>query len=219
MILPALKMDIRLALIDDNISLLENLKQDFEPYSHIQTLFVAYDGQECLALLEQMPTAQHPQILLMDISMPKLDGIQTTAQVLQKYPNMLVVIFTSFEDDDKILACIQVGAKGYLLKTEKIAFIAQTLEEVMQGGSLMSPSIARKMFRLLQQNVPTAPATKKIDILTAREKQILELVKEGKKYKQIADILFIEEGTIKKHIRNIYEKLGVHDKLSAIKLT
>jgi DNA-binding NarL/FixJ family response regulator len=212
-------MDIRIALIDDDISLLETLKQDLQPYNQLQIIFSAHDGAHCLDLLAQIPTEKLPQILLMDISMPKLNGIQTTLQVLEKYPQMLVVIFTSFEDDDKILACIQAGAKGYLLKTEKTAFIAQTLEEVIQGGSLMSPSIARKMFRLLQQNTPTTPNNSKIDILTTREKEILEFVKQGKKYKQIAEILGIEENTIKKHIRNIYEKLGVHDKLSVVKLT
>lgn len=205
---------MNIAIIDDDIALLDYLKQELENIQQVKILFTAKNGLECLEALALLSADEQPNILLMDISMPVLDGIQSTKQITEKYPNIQIVILTIFEDDDKILACIQAGAKGYLLKTEKISFILQTLEEVSLGGSQMSPSIARKIFYWLQKN--TISITNEEDQLSSREKEILILVKEGKKYKKISDLLFITEGTVKKHIRNIYKKLHVNNKIEAI---
>lgn len=205
---------MNIAIVDDDIALLDYLKQELENTQQVKILFTAKNGLECLEALALLSADEQPNILLMDISMPVLDGIQSTKQITEKYPNIQIVILTIFEDDDKILACIQAGAKGYLLKTEKIPFILQTLEEVSLGGSQMSPSIARKVFYWLQKN--TISITNEEDQLSSREKEILILVKEGKKYKKISDLLFITEGTVKKHIRNIYKKLHVNNKIEAI---
>jgi DNA-binding NarL/FixJ family response regulator len=208
-------MYMRLALIDDDITLLAQFKEMLAQ-AGVQVLFTAMNGEECLKLLEVIQPPEQPQLILMDIAMPKLNGIETTQQITAKYPHIQVVIFTTFEEDDKILACIQAGAKGYLLKTEAVPFILQTLEEVRQGGSLMSPSIARKVFRLLQQKNTLPATTTNLPTLTKRENEILKYVKEGKKYKQIGELLGIEENTVKKHIRHIYEKLDVHTQYDII---
>ncbi|TAE67617.1 MAG: DNA-binding response regulator [Bacteroidetes bacterium] len=207
---------MNIAIIDDDVALLDYLKQELENIQQVKILFTAKNGLECLESLALLSAHQQPNIVLMDISMPILDGIQSTKQITEKYPNIQIVMLTTFEDDDKILACIQAGAKGYLLKTEKFSFILQTLEEVNLGGSQMSPSIARRVFYLLQQEKHIISITNEEDKLTSREKEILVLVKEGKKYKKISDLLFISEETVKKHIRNIYKKFSVNNKIEAI---
>ncbi|TAH28769.1 MAG: DNA-binding response regulator [Cytophagales bacterium] len=207
---------MNIAIVDDDIALLDYLKQELENIQQVKILFTAKNGLECLEALALLSAHEQPNILLMDISMPVLDGIQSTKQITEKYPNIQIVMLTIFEDDDKILACIKAGAKGYLLKTEKISFILQTLEDVSLGGSQMSPSIARKVFYWLQQEKNIISITNEEDQLTSREKEILVLVKEGNKYKKISDLLFITEGTVKKHIRNIYKKLRVNNKIEAI---
>lgn len=210
-------MKINLALIDDDVALLEQIKTEFQEFSHIHLLFSANNGEDCVNYLKKCEPHQLPHIILMDISMPMLNGIEATLQISSYFPEIQVVIFTNYEDDDKILACIRAGAKGYLLKSEKMAFIVHTLEEVMAGGSQMSTLIARKVFRLLQEEKNIPAQKPKIELLTTREQEILQFVRQGLKYKVIANQLNISEETVKKHIRNIYEKLGVHDKISAVR--
>ncbi len=212
---------MNIAIVDDDIALVDYLKQELENTQQAKILFTAKNGVECLEKLALLPVHQQPQILLMDVVMPVLDGVETTKQIVEKYPHIQVVMLTTFEDDDKIIASIQAGAKGYLLKTEKISFVLQTLEDVNMGGSQMSPSIARKIFQLLQQQEKNATFitnedTNENDKLSIREKEILMYVKEGIRYKKISDLLCITEATVKKHIRNIYKKLGVHNKIEAI---
>ncbi len=210
---------MRLALIDDDVSLLDYLKQELESTEQVEIVFTATNGVECMRWLEIIQPTHYPHLILMDISMPKLDGIEATKQITEKYAAIQVVMLTTFEDDEKILACIQAGAKGYLLKGEKTPFILQTLEEVMQGGSQMSTSIARNVFRLLQSTpIKNTEPMLAIELLTPREREVLELLRQAYKYKKIAETLNIEENTVKKHIRNIYEKLGIKGKWEVIKL-
>jgi DNA-binding NarL/FixJ family response regulator len=212
---------IKFALIDDNLAYLNLIKEDLKTFKDLDFCFMALKAQEALHLLEILQTDQLPDVLLVDIEMPEMDGIEATRQILALYPSIEVIMLTTFSEDDKIVKAIQNGAKGYLLKTEPASHIHRAIQEVYAGHSSLSPAIARKILNIFSQNPPTLPAQKaaysEADYkLTPQEQKILDYVHQGYAYKRIGQELFIEESTVKKHIRNIYTKLGVHNKLEAL---
>ena len=172
------------------------------------------DGQALLDHLAQAKTLPH--IVLMDIKMPRLNGIQTTAQLKARHPQIKIVMATVFDDETHIFDAILAGADGYLLKDEQPEVLHRSLKEVMNGGAPMSPAIARKALALVRRpsRVPTPPS-EGID-LSEREVEILDQLSRGLRYRQVAENLHISEGTVRKHIENIYRKLQVHNKISAV---
>jgi DNA-binding NarL/FixJ family response regulator len=213
---------IKFALVDDNIAFLAELRQELEDFDNLKFEFMAISGQDCLDSLANLPNAQLPEVILMDIEMPQLDGIEATRQIHALYPAINVVMLTTFSDDDKVVKAIQNGAKGYLLKTENAQQIHNAICEVAMGNSQLSPAIARKILTIFNQNLfppalpPNPPIVENDYKLTAQEQKILDYVYQGLSYKRIGGLLYIEESTVKKHIRNIYTKLGVHNKVQAL---
>lgn len=217
---------IKIAIIDDNIALLENLQNDLEKEPSIAIVFTATHGVACLNYLASFKIEALPEIILMDISMPKMNGIEVTKQISSLYPPIQVIMLTNSDEDEQIFASIQAGAKGYLLKTEDATHIFDAIKEVKAGGTRITPSIARKIFTFVQ-NKPITQKEKKqeiksegegisLSLLTMREYEILNLLSEGLGYQHIADKLFISVNTIKTHIYHIYEKLEVSNKMQAI---
>jgi two-component system, NarL family, response regulator LiaR len=156
-----------------------------------------------------------PDAVLMDINLPGNSGIECVATLKNRYPQILFLMCTSYEDNDKIFNSLKAGASGYILKTEGPAKILEALSEMLNGGSPMSSNIARKVvasFNHLQNDNPYP------QILTDREKEVLELLSKGLMNKEVAAHLQISPGTVRKHIQNIYEKLHVSTRVEAVNL-
>jgi DNA-binding NarL/FixJ family response regulator len=180
----------------------------------ISLAFTANNGTD---LLEKLPNSGRIDLVLMDIEMPGLNGIETTRKIKKEYPSIKVLMLTIFEDDDNIFDSIKAGADGYILKEEKGIRIEQCIHETMEGGAGMSAGIASRVLKMLQQGGPAKTTTPSETIeLTKREVEILEQLKEGLSYERIAENLFISYGTVRKHIENVYRKLQVHNKVEAV---
>ena len=214
-------MPISVAIVDDNITLLNTLAHNLSVFSEVTLLFTATDGQQALELARRQP----PEVILMDIEMPILDGIQATALLQGLLPHTKVLMLTIFDRDDKLFNAIQAGASGYLLKDESPARIVAAIEELLDGGAPMSAGIASRALAMLRRQtfadptkspkMPPAPASY---FLTIREIEILEQLSLGLATLQIADRLSISDRTVRKHVENIYDKLHVHSKYEAIQL-
>lgn len=201
-----------LAVVDDNNMLRENILKRLKDHFHI--VFEAGNAPLLLKFLRTHPPAQHPQIILMDIGMEEMDGIEATAEVIKLNSAIHVIMLTVFEDETRVLNAIKAGASAYIVKDERKETLIATIEDVMQGGSYLSPAIARKAFQYLQETyIPKEPVND--NPLTKREQEVLQLIINGKKYSQIGELLFISIDTVKSHIRHIYEKLQVSGKMEA----
>ena len=222
-------MPVRLALVEDNPLLLDSLSRNLSLFDEIQLVFTAGNGQEAVRLAG----LHQPQVVLMDIDMPVMNGIEATRQIREQCPDVRVLILTVFDYDDKIFAAIRAGASGYLLKEERADQIVNAIEAVVGGGAPMSPLIAYKTLALLRQQllepiavaavtnlrVATKPARTPAQFeLTTREIEILEQLTNGLSPGEIGNRLFISLSTVRKHIENTYDKLYVHTKLEAIRL-
>jgi len=209
-------MKITIGLVEDNAPLIRSVSRNLSCFDNVELLFVARNGQEALEKLQ----AQQPQVLLMDISMPLMDGIEATRRVSVLYPDIRIIMHTVFDTEDKIFDSIIAGAVGYLLKDSPPSQLIAAVEEAMEGGAPMSPSIAKKalqLIRLQQAPQPTAESRENNAYdLSKRELEILEKIAEGQNYQQIADALFVSPKTVRKHIENIYRKLQVHNKMEAV---
>ena len=214
---------IRIAIVDDNPALLRTVTRNLSIFDKVEIVGTAMDGEQAVRQTER----HQPQVVLMDIEMPVLDGIAATAQIRQRWPQIKVLMLTVFDRDDKLFEAIKAGASGYLLKDERPARIVQAIDEVLNGGAPMSPGIALRTLNLLrQQTIIDNTVEKSLQLLqsteffalTTREVEILELVVDGQTPGQIGDRLFISASTVRKHVENMYGKLHVHSRLEAIRL-
>ncbi len=205
---------IRIALADDNIFLIRSAQEKLSFFDDMTVRWTAVNGAD---LLDQLALNHNIDLILMDIEMPKMDGIEATQRVKQKYPQIKVIMLTVFDNDENIFRAIKAGADGYLLKEVSPRDLHQGILDTMAGGATMTPSIALKTLKLFRNPIDFETAANAQDIrLTARETEVLEQLSKGLKYEAIAANLFLSAGTIRKHIENIYTKLQVHNKLEAI---
>lgn len=169
----------------------------------------ARDGEEALAAIEE----RVPDIVVMDIKLPGGDGIHFTGLIKERWPQVQVMMCTVHEDDDKIFNALQAGASGYLLKRAPFEEILTSIRVIQEGGSPMSPAIARRVVESFQPKVdPSDP-----DALTGREQEVLDLMATGMRDKEIAAQLGITGNTVRTHIRHIYEKLQVQGRVEAVR--
>lgn len=199
-------MSLRIAIFDDNknirdsITMLLRTEKSFEvvgSFPHV--LEVLNDVKQC-----------RPAIILMDIEMPGMTGIEAVRKIKQDFPEVLIMMQTVFEDDDRVFDSICAGASGYILKNFLNTRLIESIKELQYGGSPMSPSIARKVMMKMQQVTEQARPTEAPDYrLTPREKEVLACVVNGLSYKMVGDALFISYETVRTHIKKIYEKLHV----------
>jgi DNA-binding NarL/FixJ family response regulator len=219
-------MKIPIAIVDDSSQNRLFLADQMKFSEDISVCFTSKNGVDFLEKLKATPTEQRPAIVLMDIEMPEMNGIEAVRYARQLYPDIKFLMLTIFDDDDKIFDAIKNGASGYLLKDENTSTIIDHIQQLMElGGAPMSPSIARKALSLLSRSsIPDgglSTAQQKNDLsewLTERESEVLKLLVEGKDYRAIAEKLFLSTHTIRKHIANIYEKLHVSSKAQVINL-
>lgn len=210
---------IRVGLVDDNPTLLRNIGQNLSIFDEIEIDFKAING---LDALDKLNTHQ-PDVILMDIEMPAMDGIEATREIKRRHPQQKIMMLTVLDREDKIFEAIKAGASGYLLKDEKPSRILACIEELVEGGAPMSPVIAMKTLEMLRNQQVSEKKIETIQTpetfnLSKREVEILEKIANGLNYNQIAEQLFISAKTARKHIENIYQKLHVHSKLEAVQI-
>lgn len=192
---------IRIAVYDDNKARRESL----ETFMRLNTGYdFAGSFENCASILDNVETS-NPDLILMDIEMPVVDGIDGVRLVKQHYPDIKIIMQTAFDDDEKVFAAIQAGAEGYILKSAGVLQITQSIDEVMNGGACMSPSIALKVMRYFSQQPQKSNYN-----LTAKETETLKYLSKGLSYKMIADQMGISYFTVNNHVKKIYEKLQVH---------
>lgn len=199
-------MSARIAIFDDNknirnsIQLLLQTEPEFEvvgAFSHV--LDCVEDIRQC-----------NPDVILMDIEMPGMTGIEAVRTIKKEFPQILILMQTVFEDDDRVFDSICAGASGYILKNFLNTKLVDSIKELQYGGSPMSPSVARKVFNKMQALAEHVKPEAAPDYnLTAREKEVLGCIVEGLAYKMIADKLSISYETVRSHVKKIYEKLHV----------
>ncbi|UBZ13510.1 response regulator transcription factor [Flagellimonas marinaquae] len=206
---------IKLAIVDDNTFLARAIKEKLSDFEDLDIKYMVYNGSELLSKLEKN---HNLDLVLMDIEMPVLDGIETVGIVKQKYPHIKVLMLTVFDNDENIFNAIQAGADGYLLKEIEGHKLYNAITETIEGGAAMSPSIAVKTLKLLRYpEKQESLSVQEDDVsLSSREKEVLEQLAEGLSYTVIANNLFLSPSTVRKHIENIYKKLQVHNKLEAV---
>ncbi len=220
------KMDnIRVLIVDDQTLMRQGLQTLLELEPGISVVGQAADGAAALAQVETL----HPDVALVDIRMPRLDGVETTRRIRTQFPNTQVIILTTFDDDDYVFEGLRAGAMGYLLKDVSAEDLADAIRRVAHGEALIQPSIARKVVAEFSRLAPRASTTETpapgpaapasasplVDKLSVRELEVLRLVVEGRSNREIAERLFITEGTAKNHVSNILSKLGVRDRMQA----
>jgi DNA-binding NarL/FixJ family response regulator len=158
-----------------------------------------------------------PDVMLMDVRMPDLDGIAATRRVTREAPGVRVLILTTFEQDDYVFGALRAGASGFLLKRARPEELIAAVHTIAAGDSLLSPSVTRRVIdRMAQQPTPSLDDQAKLDGLTPREREVLELLARGLSNREIAEALGVEESTIRTHVKRILMKLGLRDRIQAV---
>ncbi len=214
---------IRVLLVDDQMLFVESLRTVLETRAQdISVIGVAYEGAKAVEMTEEL----NPDVVLMDVRMPGMNGVESTRSIKEKHPEIKVLMLTTFDDDQYVVEALRLGAVGYLLKDMPPAELISAVRAVHKGGVLISPKVAAKLVEKLvttpessgkekeAQNLSGSSNTWTND-LSAREKKILQLMAQGLDNKEIAKTLFIAEQTVKNHVSIIYSKLGVRDRVQA----
>jgi DNA-binding NarL/FixJ family response regulator len=197
---------IRLLIVDDHPVVRAGLVGMLSDEPGFEVVGEASDGAQAV----RVAASTTPDVVLMDLRMPAVDGVQATAQITAA-SDAKVLILTTYESDDQILAAIEAGASGYLLKASPQAEIVAGIRSVADGQTALSPSVAARLVQRMRAPAPEA-------VLTAREIDVLQLVARGNSNKQVAAVLGIGESTVKTHLLNVFEKLGVADRTRAVTL-
>jgi DNA-binding NarL/FixJ family response regulator len=217
---------IRVLIVDDQMLLRQSFQRLLELEDGIAVVGVAGDGEEALARLAQLADADAlPDVVLMDIRMPVMDGVQATERISERWPTVRVLILTTFDDQEYVFKGIRAGAKGYLLKDSSAAELLDAIRVVYAGGSPLQPSVAAQLVAHLAQPDAAAaqrssasgaaPALPMGEELTDREREILGYIARGASNREIGEALFITEGTVKNHVSNILSKLALRDRTQA----
>jgi len=202
-------MPISLAIVEDLDEVREGLKNFLSLSQEFAVLDTFRTAEEAM---KGIPTL-HPDIVIMDINLPGMNGIDCIRQIRQFDEHIQFMMFTVYENDEKVFEALKAGASGYLLKNTGLVHILESLKELHQGGSPMSANIARKLVDTFRkQPVRVAPS----DVLSPRENEVLNLLARGLLYKEIAEQLHISTATVRQHIHRIYEKLHVQNRTEAI---
>jgi len=200
-------------LVDDQALFREGLRTLLSVYDDLEIVGEANNGQEAV---ERAPELK-PDVILMDLRMPVLDGVAATRQLHETMPDSKIIVLTTFDDDDHVFDGLRAGAVGYLLKDVPSEKLVEAIRAAAQGQTFLQPSVAAKVVAEFTRlsTVPTPAAQPLVEPLSERELEILRLIATGASNKEIAGELFITEGTVKNHVTNILGKLGVRDRTQA----
>jgi DNA-binding NarL/FixJ family response regulator len=201
---------IKVLICDDQDLVREGLKGILSTDPELKLVGVARDGADALDLIP----ACHPDLVLMDLKMPVMNGVQATRQIRQKYPQVEVLVLTTYDADEWVFDAIRAGARGYLLKDTPRARLIAAIKEAAAGQTPVDPSVAGKLFAHVTQQT-TAPDTTITRLLSEREKEVLGLLGKGLTNAEIAARVYLSEGTVRNYVSSIFEKLGVEDRTQA----
>lgn len=201
---------IKIMLFDDNSHIRESVEMLFTANAGFKWEGAYADALEVMNLME----VHEPDVILMDIEMPCINGIEATAAIRRKYPEQVILMLTVFDDDEKLFGAICSGASGYITKSKSLSNLLCAAQEAHEGGSPMTPSVARKLLQYFRQN--NAPGDAETFKLTDREKELLKHLVDGNSYKLIAAKMKIAYGTVHSHIKHIYKKLHVNSEAEAV---
>lgn len=203
---------IKIALAEDNHFLAQSLINKLGLFDLFKVKFHAVHGEDLITKLEANANVD---VILMDIQMPVMDGITATQIIAQKYPHVKIIMLTVVDNEQSIYEAIKNGATGYLVKESSPQQIYDSINEILKGGAPMSPEIARKAMRIIQN--PESIKKETVDFkLSQRETDVLKQLCKGLNYQQIASNLIISPNTVRRHIENIYKKMGVSNKAEAL---
>jgi DNA-binding NarL/FixJ family response regulator len=204
---------VRVLLVDDDDLMRAGLRSVLSSDATIEVVGEAGDGRAAVERVRQL----RPDIVLMDVRMPDVDGISATREVIASRSDVKVVILTTFEEDDYIFGALSAGASGFLLKRTSPEELIGALHTVAAGDSLLSPPVTRRVIeRMATEPAPDASSSERLDVLTQREREVLELVARGLSNSEIASAFVIEESTVKTHVRRILMKLRLRDRVQAV---
>ncbi len=210
---------ILLGIVDDKLVNRKTIRRNIDGCSDMRIVLEAGNGSDFMEKMQLMPEEERPNVVLMDLDMPVMGGIDAIAVGTIKFPNTRFLVLTVFDDDEKIFEAIQAGASGYLLKDDAATELHQAVREAMiYNGAPMSPAIARKTMSWLKTLSSPVADTTANSILSEREMDIIRQMVEGHDYKAIAAKLFISPNTVRVHIRKIYEKLHINSKAQAVQI-
>jgi DNA-binding NarL/FixJ family response regulator len=213
---------IRLLLVDDQVLFIESLKKLLEiTVKDIQVVGIAPNGKVAL----EMTASENPDIILMDIRMPEMDGVKSTQLIKEKFPQVKILILSTFEDDDYVMEAFKYGAVGYLLKDVPPNDLIAAIRSIDRGGVTVSPKMATKLAeKLFQTNQGMKPSPNSVNShpwvreLSNKEKDILSLLAKGYNNREIAQRLYIAEQTVKNYVSIIYLKIGARDRVQAARI-
>jgi DNA-binding NarL/FixJ family response regulator len=204
---------VRVLIVDDDDLMRAGLRSVLSSDATIEVVAEAGDGRAGVERVREL----RPDVVLMDVRMPDLDGISATREVLAARPDVKVVILTTFEEDEYIFGALRAGASGFLLKRTSPEELIRALHTVAAGESLLSPPVTRRVIeRMAQEPAPEASSSERLDVLTPREREVLELVARGLSNGEIAKTFVIEESTVKTHVKRILMKLRLRDRVQAV---
>lgn len=204
----------KIVIVDDNTCFTKVVQEKLTFFDDLKLKFTAVNGEDLMVKLEKDNVVD---LILMDIGMPKMNGIEATEKVKNRFPHVKIIMVTAFDNDENIYRSIKAGADGYLLKEVSPKDLYKGIIETLSGGAIMTPCIAMKTLKLLRNPMTFDDVTCPEEYhLSVREIEVLEQLSKGLKYELIAQNLFLSLGTIRKHVENIYSKLHVHSKHDAI---
>jgi DNA-binding NarL/FixJ family response regulator len=204
---------VRVLLVDDDDLMRAGLRAVLSSDKGVTVVGEASDGRGSIELVRKLA----PDVVLMDVRMPDLDGISATRELLARSPEVKVVILTTFEQDDYVFGALRAGASGFLLKRTKPEELIAAIHTIAAGDSLLSPSVTRRVIeRMAEEPVPERSGGERLDELTPRELEVLELIARGLSNSEIAAAFVIEQSTVKTHVKRILMKLRLRDRVQAV---
>ena len=203
---------IRILIADDHAVVREGTRQFLEREDDLEVVGEAADGEEAVRLVGKLS----PDVAIMDISMPNIDGIEATRQIKAKYPKVAVLILSAYDDDQFVFSLLEAGAAGYLLKSVRGNELVTAIREVSAGESVLHPTIARKVLNRFTHITDETQKQKSQDVLTEREIEVLQYAAQGSSNQEIADSLYLSLRTVQSHLNHIFNKLQVSSRTEAV---
>lgn len=215
-------MNTKIAIIDDHQLFREGVKRILEFEKSFQVVAEGDDGSEALNIVK----SYHPDVVIMDINMPEMNGVEATRELVEKYPDTKVIILSIHDDENYVTHALQTGASGYLLKEMDADALIDAVKVVVDGGSYLHPKVTHNLvneYRRLTAGrtrggtyIPTVEIRRPLHLLTRRECEVLQMLADGKSNRGIGEALFISEKTVKNHVSNILQKMNVNDRTQAV---